>query len=163
MKYGICNLSTIPLRLISDQASEMISQVLFGDHYKVLQENKNWLKIRLEFDHCEGWIESKQHVEISKDYFHDLNGSEFIVTNEFVDFIEDEKHQLSSILLGSRLPFYTEKTFNLLDKPFRFEGNVTSNKRTKTSIINSAFTFLNRNLFSQYFLLSKFIPSLSLN
>ena len=67
MKYGICNLSTIPLRMIADHTSEMISQILFGDHYKVLQENKEWVKIRLEFDHCEGWIESIQHTEISED------------------------------------------------------------------------------------------------
>jgi len=143
MKYGICNLSAIPLRMVSDHACEMISQILFGDHYKVLQENKNWIKIRLEFDNCEGWIESIQHTEISKDYFDDLNNSDTIVTNELVDFIEDENHQLSSVLLGSRLPFYSEKSFNLLDEAYRFEGNITSKKLSKTAIVNSAFLYIN--------------------
>ncbi|MBJ2172668.1 C40 family peptidase [Aureibaculum sp. A20] len=143
MKYGICNLSTIPLRMIADHTSEMISQILFGDHYKVLQENKEWVKIRLEFDHCEGWIESIQHTEVSEDYYDDLNNSETIVTNELVDFIEDEKHRLSSVLLGSRLPFYAEQSFNLLDEAFIFEGNITSQKRSKASIINSAFLYIN--------------------
>jgi len=143
MKYGICNLSSIPLRLISDHTSEMISQLLFGDHYKVLQENKNWVKIRLEFDHCEGWIESKQHIEITKDYFDDLNNSDIVVTNELVDFIEDEQHQLSAVLLGSRLPFYAEKSFNICDEVFSFEGEVTSKKLSKKAIVNSAFLYIN--------------------
>lgn len=143
MKYGICNLSTLPLRIISDHSGEMISQLLFGDHYKVLQENKEWLKIKLAFDHCEGWIEAKQHIEISKDYFDDLNNSDFIVSNELVDFIEDENHQLSSVLLGSRLPFYSDNSFNFLDNQFRFEGNTCSKKRSKKHIINSAFLYSN--------------------
>ena len=143
MKYGICNLSTIPLRLISDHTSEMNSQLLFGDHYKVLLENKEWLKIRLEVDSCEGWIESKQHTKISKDYFDHLNNSDFIVSNDLVDFIEDENHQLTSIILGSRLPFYMEQSFNLLDEVFKFEGNVTSKKLSKQSVVNSAFLYTN--------------------
>ncbi|RPD97924.1 hydrolase Nlp/P60 [Aureibaculum marinum] len=143
MKYGICNLSTIPLRMISDHTSEMISQLLFGDHYKVIQENKEWVKVRLEIDQCEGWIENKQHTEISKDYFDDLNNSDFVVSNNLVDFIEDENHQLTSVVLGSRLPFYNNESFNILDKSFRFEGNVTSNKRSKQSIVNSAFLYAN--------------------
>ncbi|MDY7396622.1 C40 family peptidase [Aureibaculum sp. 2210JD6-5] len=143
MKYGICNLSTIPLRVISDHTSEMISQLLFGDHYKVLQENKEWLRIRLEFDNCEGWIENKQHTEISKDYFDDLNNSDTVITTELVDFIEDEKHELTSVLLGSRLPFYGEKSFNLNDEKYTFEGRVSFKKQSKQSIVNSVFLYTN--------------------
>lgn len=143
MKYGICNLSTIPLRSFSDHTSEMVSQLLFGDHYKILKENKEWLNIKLEFDQCEGWIKREQHTDISKDYFDDLSDSDSIITNELVDFTEDEQHQLTSILLGSRLPFYAEKTFNLQDRLYRFEGNVTSKKLSKKSIVNAAFLYLN--------------------
>ncbi len=143
MKYGICNLSTIPLRLISDHTGEMISQLLFGDHYKVLQENKEWLKIRLKFDKCEGWIDSKQHNEISKDLYNDLNNSDTVISNELIDFIENKERQLFPVLLGSRLPFYVEKSFNLHEEVYTFEGNVTSKKHDKESIINSAFLYLN--------------------
>ena len=143
MKYGICNLSTIPLYEASDNASELISQVLFGEHYKVLQENKKWLKIKLNYDNCEGWIDAKQHIEISKEYFDLLAKTDRIVSNEFIDFIEDEQHNLFPIILGSRLPFYTKNSFEIKNKKLSFNGRISGNKSSKKSIINAAFTYLN--------------------
>jgi len=143
MKYGICNLSNIPLREAADNTSEMISQVLFGDHYKVLQENKQWLKIKLNFDNCEGWIDAKQFLEISKEYFDKLTKSDFITSNEMVDFIEDNQNHLLPIILGSRLPFYSGKSFDIYNQKFSFDGNTTGLKSSKKAIINTAFTYLN--------------------
>ena len=47
MLYGICNLSIVPLRIEASDTSEMVSQVLFGEHFKVLEKRKKWSKIRL--------------------------------------------------------------------------------------------------------------------
>ena len=64
MQYGICNLSIVPLRLESDDTSEMVSQVLYGDTFKILEQRKKWSRIRLAFDKYEGWIDNKQYFEI---------------------------------------------------------------------------------------------------
>ena len=40
MLYGICNLSIVPLRSESSESSEMTSQVLFGEHFKIIREKK---------------------------------------------------------------------------------------------------------------------------
>ena len=56
MRYGICNLSIVPLRLEASDASEMVSQVLFGEDFKVLEKQKKWSKIQLSFDGYEGYI-----------------------------------------------------------------------------------------------------------
>ena len=88
-------------------------------------------------------IKQNVGIDISKDYFDNLNNSEIIVTKELVDFIEDENHQLSSLLLGSRLPFYVKKSFDLLDKTFSYQGSVTSKKLSKAAIVNSAFLYIN--------------------
>ncbi|GAL61961.1 dipeptidyl peptidase VI [Algibacter lectus] len=58
MQYGICNLSIVPLRLEPSDASELISQVIYGDVFKVLEQRKNWSKIRIAFDTYEGWIDN---------------------------------------------------------------------------------------------------------
>ena len=58
--YGICNLAIIPLRSEPHDISEMVSQVLFGDHFEVLETHKNWSKIKLFFDNYEGWVDTKQ-------------------------------------------------------------------------------------------------------
>ena len=41
IKYGISILSTIPVRIDSNDKSEMTSQILFGEHFKILKEKVN--------------------------------------------------------------------------------------------------------------------------
>ena len=40
MLYGICNISIVPLRLEESDKSEMISQVLFGEHFEIIEKQK---------------------------------------------------------------------------------------------------------------------------
>ena len=72
MRYGICNLSIVPLRLEASDASEMVSQVLFGEDFKVLEKQKKWSKIKLSFDGYEGYIDNKQYLEIDEETFKEL-------------------------------------------------------------------------------------------
>jgi len=142
MKYGICNLSNIPLRESPDDSSEMVSQILFGDHYKVIQENKYWLKVNIAFDNCEGWISIEQYTTISKEYFEKLSKDKHISSYELVDFAEDTKGNLLAIVLGSRLPYYQKKQFDLIDEKWSFEGRVTAKILSKEELIRSAFMYL---------------------
>lgn len=64
--FGICNLAIIPLRAEPNDRSEIVSQVLFGEHFEVVEELKQWRKIRLQFDNYEGWVDSKQFQPISE-------------------------------------------------------------------------------------------------
>jgi len=52
--FAICNLSSIPLRIEPNDRSEIVSQVLFGEHFKVLENQKQWSKIKLHYDDYEG-------------------------------------------------------------------------------------------------------------
>ena len=38
--FGICNLAIIPLRLEPSDRSEIVSQVLFGEHFQILEQLK---------------------------------------------------------------------------------------------------------------------------
>ena len=143
MNYGICNLSMIALRVEPDDRSEMVSQLLFGDHFKVLQNKKQWLKIKLAFDEYEGWIDRKQCVKITKQGYEKNTQAPIVVSNELIDFIESEDKQLLSIVLGSRLPQYSKKKLKLNDKTYSFEGNISGTTSTKESIVKSAFMYLN--------------------
>ena len=116
MNYGICNLSIIALRVEANDRSEMVSQLLFGDHFKILEKSKQWLKIKLAFDDYEGWIDSKQCLKINKKDYEKLTEEPIIVSNELIDFIEDEDQKLFTIVLGSRLPYYSDKIFKLKRK-----------------------------------------------
>lgn len=63
--YGLCHLPLIPLRLSAAHQSEMISQLIFGEIYTIIWSEENWLKIKLENDGYEGWIDKNQYFEIS--------------------------------------------------------------------------------------------------
>ncbi|MDC3103956.1 SH3 domain-containing protein, partial [Flavobacteriales bacterium] len=66
MKYGISELAIVPIRAEASDKAEMVNQVLFGEHFKVLESRVKWSKIRLAHDKYEGWICNKQWSEIDK-------------------------------------------------------------------------------------------------
>lgn len=141
--YGICNLSIVPLRLEPSDTSEMTNQVVFGEHFEIIEEGKNWSKIRLHFDNYEGYIDNKQYEKIPKKIFEELSGQEKFFAGELIDFVTDKKNNLTTVPLSSHLPFYKEKTFTINDTVFKYDGKVNSKTLSKSEIIETAFLFLN--------------------
>ncbi|MCB0388341.1 MAG: SH3 domain-containing protein, partial [Winogradskyella sp.] len=86
MQYGICNLSIVPLRSEPADTSELVSQVLYGDYFKVLEQRKSWSKIRLGFDKYEGWVDNKQYVEITVEQYEALHLEAPILSKDLVEF-----------------------------------------------------------------------------
>ena len=136
MQYGICNLSIVPLRIEPADASELVSQVLYGEIFKVLELRKNWSKIRLSFDNYEGWIDTKQYIEITEDIYQNLLKESPELSIDLVEFIEDKDAQLHPILLGSSL-----NGLSVLNH--KHDGSTISGKKTKENIISTAFLYLN--------------------
>ena len=66
--YGICNIALIPLRAQPSHKSEMVSQLLFGDSFEVLDQKQNWSLVKMAYDDYEGWIDAKQHYPVSDEY-----------------------------------------------------------------------------------------------
>ena len=136
MQYGICNLSIVPLRFEPSDKTELVSQVLYGDYFKVLEQRKSWSKIRLAFDKYEGWIDNKQYVEITEQQYNSLNLEAPILSNDLIEFIEDKNNQLYPVVLGSSL-----NGLKILNHVF--DGSTTSGINKKEHIIKTAFSFLN--------------------
>lgn len=61
-EYGICNTAIIPLRAADSERSEMVSQLLFGETYEILERAGQWVKIVTSLDRYEGWISLVQVV-----------------------------------------------------------------------------------------------------
>lgn len=136
MQYGVCNLSIVPLRLDPSDKSELISQVLYGDFFKILERRKSWSRIRLSFDNYEGWVDNKQYLEISKDDYSGLRNENPQLSGDLVQFVQDLNHQLYPVLIGSTLN--AQKFFK-----HSFEGTVINHKSEKSNIIKTAFLYLN--------------------
>ncbi|MCG1036518.1 C40 family peptidase [Polaribacter sargassicola] len=143
MLYGICNLSIVALRVTPLNSSEMISQVLFGETFKVIESEKEWSKICLSFDNCEGYIDNKQFEYITEELYTKIVSSKSYYSAEIIDFITNNKSELTTIPLGSNLPFYNNNQLKINTKNYIFEGAVASEKKTKSDILKTAFNFLN--------------------
>lgn len=143
MEYGICNLSIVPLRGEASNKAELVSQVLFGEHFKVIETRKEWSRIRNAFDKYEGWIDNKQYLSISKEDYLNAEKSNPVLAGNLLDYITDQDEVLSTIPLGATLPNFSDNALSIADKTFEYEGDVISNKHAKTNLINTAFLFLN--------------------
>jgi len=136
MQYGISNLSIVPLREFPQDTSEMISQVLYGEHFKILEQRKKWSRIRLAFDNYEGWIDNKQFVEISKENYLMIDKLKPQYSLDLVEMVQNQKKQLLTLPIGSAV--HSTKYLK-----HDYDGNCISGKQKKSHLIDTALNYLN--------------------
>ena len=59
--YFIGNFSNIYKN--PSKRSEVISQIIHGEKFKILAKNKNWIKIKTLFDNYKGFIKNSKYIE----------------------------------------------------------------------------------------------------
>jgi gamma-D-glutamyl-L-lysine dipeptidyl-peptidase len=145
LEYGVCRLSVVPVRSDGSDKSEMVTQLLFGDHYEVINQSKDkkWFKIRINFDQFEGWIDAKQHHRISRDYYEYLSRAEFKITTDITSSILYNKSP-QIILMGSMIPISSSELFKM-EEQFAFNGEAKNvgQKREFEFMKNVAMKYLN--------------------
>ena len=136
MQYGICNLGIVPIRLEPSDTSEMVTQALYGDLFKVLEQRKKWSRIRFAFDAYEGWIDNKQYFEIEESNYAELSNKELQLSKDLIEFVMDASNSVYPIPIGSNL-----NGLKLLNH--QFDGSVLTSTNEKSKIVKTAFLFLN--------------------
>ncbi len=130
--FGVCRLSVVPVRT-EPSVSLQVSQLLFGDAYEIIERSRNklWLRIKINFDNTEGWINLLHHHAIGKDYFDQITQADYKITTDVLSTILYKKNPLP-ILLGS-------------DEQFAFNGEAKpiSQKRDNEFLKNVALKYLN--------------------
>jgi len=66
MEKFICENVFVPLRSGPSHKTEMLSQILFGEKYTVVEKSGSWMKIETLFDKYKGWIDM-DHLQQSPD------------------------------------------------------------------------------------------------
>lgn len=119
--YGICPLSVVPIRSTPSDKSEMISQLLFGELFEVLEtKGRKWLKIRGHSDNCVGWLPQHQTKPVTPTEFQQYQ-QHFAFSLDLVQAVMADDHFLP-ITLGARLPLFDGIRFHLGEKVFTFSG-----------------------------------------
>lgn len=143
MEYGVCILSNIAMRISADHRSTMVSQLLFGDVFRVVETKDEWIFIQLDYDRSEGWVPINQITVLEEAEYEKINGAGLGVSNEYIDFLEDKNHKLLPVVLGSTFPGIKNKVFDINDNTYNFSGEVIRVKQPKPAIVNTAFKYLN--------------------
>ena len=68
MSYGIADLSIVPMRSEKSERSEMVSQILFGEVFEILEVDEKWVYVRMLHDRYEGWIDRKMYLEVTEEF-----------------------------------------------------------------------------------------------
>ena len=155
MEFGICIHSLIPVRFEPSHKSEMVTQVLFGELYRVVEKANLWIRIQLVFDNYEGWIHILQTQFIDEREFLHLTGSETVLTVDLVQLILNEtRNTIIPVVLGSSLPGFVAERMQIDSNIYRYEGAVadpsdliktTGQQRTlrlRQNIIENAMLYL---------------------
>ncbi len=124
--FGVSRLAVVAVRKEPDDRAEQTTQLLFGDHYELLSfsTDQKWAYIRIFADKYEGWMDAKQHHEITKDYFEQINHANFKITTDIASGILYKKNPLT-ILMGSIVPISNSELFKM-EEQFAFNGEAKS-------------------------------------
>jgi len=143
MKYGICPLSIVPVRREADDSSEMVTQMLFGEAFKIMRATKKWVHIQLAYDQYEGWIDKKQVLELNQEQFKEISEGQPTITTDLVDVvIKTNSNRMTPIVMGSTLPHFNQGELLLADTSFKYEGAVTDGVLPKAHLVENAYMYL---------------------
>ncbi|MDR1345206.1 MAG: C40 family peptidase [Bacteroidales bacterium] len=149
--YGVAHLAQIPMRAMAAESAEMVSQLLFGDAYQVLEESGQWLKIVTCDCHYEGWISRKAFNQLHDDDVPDyLKAGKYMVRDWLLFIREIETDITFPVFCGSSFPCPENNVLILGNAAFTmqlpenriFEGNEKMSSQ-QVAMLRFASTYLN--------------------
>ncbi len=128
-QYGISEISVVPLRKEASDRSEMISQLLFGETFQIIEESEKWSFIKSTFDNYEGWIDNKCISYLSEEIFLQLNSNPEFITQNLSSTILNTQNEQIILPAGCTLPNFNseEKSFTINNNHYILSGDFNSN------------------------------------
>lgn len=143
---GICTYSCVPVRNLPSEKSEMITQLLFGESFDILDKKESWILIRTHFDSYEGWMDEKMSTSVSESFISDMFHQLLILTEDISSLaIQNTTGLPVHLLKGSRLPNFSDSAFLIEDKHFTFSGSMLEVPATPdiTKVAKAALAYIN--------------------
>jgi gamma-D-glutamyl-L-lysine dipeptidyl-peptidase len=140
METYICENVFVPLRSGPSHKSEMLSQVLFGEKYNIIDQAGHWYKIRTIFDDYSGWIDINhlQHTEDTES----LTGC--VLQKSLLCFKSDKTRMVLEAGCEIYNPDFKTKTFSLGKYTYTAGSDFSEGHLTAAeSIADTAMRFIN--------------------
>lgn len=122
----------------------MTNQVVFGECFEIVESTRKWAYVRLQHDGYEGWLDQKQILPCTEDYFTKYsNTRSHTVTTDLIEIISNpETAEFFPIFLGSVLPFFNEHQVQIGEKRFEFNGETRHSAADRDELVEFAYRYL---------------------
>ena len=100
-KFGVCELSVIPVRKSPVSKSEMVTQLLYGEIFTIINFEEKWSEICNTHDNYTGWINNTQIRFIERSTYNSLKKNKAIYSLDINGSVTNKKGIKFSIPLGS--------------------------------------------------------------
>jgi len=136
-EYAFCKVPIAPVRIDHADASEMVTQLMFGELVEILLHEKQWLFVRSCMDAYEGWVDFKQvQVLREKEVSRWLDG--LTIEHAFCRKVLGPEGEFT-LFKGAFRPIDSNPTFNIGKANYQFIDNDSDRP---TSVLDFAQSFL---------------------
>lgn len=140
MEYGICNIAILPLRAEPSDRAELVSQLLFGETFEILEWTNKWAKITTAFDGYTGWVDRLQFAMLGHLAYQKLQRKPPPLTHKPVTQAwKIEDNTVMYLAAGSSLAFLEGTTCFIGNEKFEIIGKIGESDH----IANIAKSFVN--------------------
>lgn len=150
MIFGICNLSVVPCRVEPSDRSEMVTQLLFGESFDVIEITEKWAKIKIHFDNYECWVDKKQFLLVDEKQILASKNNNFLTTDLLQIITNKETQVVFPIMMGSTLPSFLNNECKIGNQTFIFDEPTVpeiqknkSKKYTRENICDTSLLLVN--------------------
>lgn len=147
--FAYCCVAVSPMRKDASDASEMVSQLLFGEPVEVLKITDNWIQLRAYNDNYEGWVDEKHVRFLREKEFHKwLDG--LTTEHQFQRLLQTESGPLR-IVRGSFVPSEVSLTFSIGSEQYEWLDAETPFKQSKIDLakeyLNTPYLWGGKHIF----------------
>lgn len=125
--HGICPLNVIPVLDKPLDAGVMISQLLYGETFIIIQKkNKHWIKIQSTYCSVAGWVRTNQIQLITENTYYKLS----VPSPKSLEISHPVFNEVTSriIVIGSILPHFDGISLVMPDGKYIFNGQATKSE-----------------------------------
>jgi len=140
-KYAFAFLSSTPMRAEPTDRSEMVNVVLFGEAFEILERQPKWIKIRLQHDGYEGWMDPQMCTLISEEEYERIRTAPKYFNSATASEIQDENGRVFSLTKGACFPGMEGNEVKIGPHRFHFNGPFQNSAKDRNTLIETALSY----------------------
>ena len=132
--YAFAFLSSTPMRAEPTDRSEMVNVVLFGEAFEILERQPKWIKIRLQHDGYEGWIDPQMCTLIPEEEYERIRTAPKYFNSATASEIKDENGRVFSLTKGACFPGLEGHEVKIGPRTFHFDGPLQNSSKIEVPL-----------------------------